>query len=76
MRTDASDGAVWLLVVVGLGLMALAPFLARHPQLFARKNFPFNVGQDGSIPRGWIVAMCFGGIGLVLAASGVILLVT
>ena len=76
MRNDASDGAVWLLLVVGLGLLALAPVLARHPDLFARKNFPFNIGHDESVPRRWIVAMAIGGIGLVFAVFGVILLET
>lgn len=75
VRTDPSGGAEWLLVVFGLFLVAISPFLGRHPELFARKQFPFNFWNDQSIPRRWFVAMAFGASGLAFAVLGVFLLV-
>ncbi len=76
MRSDGSDGLLWVLVAVGVGMMALALVLGRHPEVFARRNFPFNLGHDESTPRGWIVAVAIGGFGLALAVLGVTALLT
>lgn len=71
MRSAAGDGEYWLLVIVGLFFLGSAPFLRRHPELFARRNFPFNFINDQSEPRGWIVVAAVGGFGLAIMIVGV-----
>jgi hypothetical protein len=71
MRSADGDGEFWLMVVLGLFFVASAAILRRHPEVFARRNFLFNVTNDQSEPRGWIVVTTIGGFGLVITILGV-----
>jgi hypothetical protein len=69
MRTDSS--APVGLLLVGAAIMAVAAaVLWAHPELLARRNFPFNIFGDESTPRRGIVVAPFlaMALGLVILA--------
>lgn len=67
---DESTASPAALILVGAAVLVAAAFLWRHPEVFARRNFPFNWMHDESTPRRWVVAASVGGFGLALIALG------
>ena len=61
-----------LLIPLGLLAIVASVILWAHPELLARRNFPFNLQSDQSEPRRWIASAPFAAFGLVLIILGIV----